>query len=282
MFASRTNWPLERNRFSLALENHRRTGAKLFDLTASNPTTCGFAYPEQEILAALADPRALTYRPESKGLREAREAVANYYRGRAGFTSPESQRVDASPVRGGRGEDASPVRAESAHANAHAASMAENVVRTASGNTNFVPGTTEDAGVVQPVSADVNPGRAETGNASSAHAAGGAANPVRTAGAGCESSPSGKRGVLNNAQAASVHVNPVHAASVAVKTIDPVNIVLTSGTSEGYSYIFRLLCEPGDEILVPAPSYPLFEFVAALGGRAPGSLPPALRSRLAN
>ena len=81
---------------SFGAQNHRRTGAKLCDLTASNPTTCGFACPEQEILAALADPRVLTYRPESKGLREGREAVANYYRGRAGFTSPESQRVDAS------------------------------------------------------------------------------------------------------------------------------------------------------------------------------------------
>lgn len=46
--------------------------------------------------------------------------------------------------------------------------------------------------------------------------------------------------------------------------IDPNNIVLTSGTSEGYAHLFRLLCDSGDEILVPAPSYPLFEFLADL------------------
>ena len=40
------------------------------------------------------------------------------------------------------------------------------------------------------------------------------------------------------------------------------NILLTTGTSEGYSFIFRILCDPGDEILVPAPSYPLFDFLA--------------------
>jgi alanine-synthesizing transaminase len=42
------------------------------------------------------------------------------------------------------------------------------------------------------------------------------------------------------------------------------SLVLTTSTSEGYSYIFRLLCNPGDEILVPKPSYPLFEFLADL------------------
>jgi alanine-synthesizing transaminase len=140
MFSSRTNWPLEPNRFARALDNHRRSGKQLLDLTASNPTDCGFAYPEQEILAALADPRALTYRPESKGLREAREAVADYYRGRAGLGE-----VDSSS-----------------------------------------------------------------------------------------------------------------------REIDAGNIVLTSGTSEGYSHVFRLLCEPGDEVLVPVPGYPLFEFLADL------------------
>jgi len=137
MFASRTNWRLETNRLTRALEEHRRSGKELFDLTASNPTTCGLAYPEREILAALADSRGLVYRPDSKGLREARDAVAEYYAGRAGFSG--------SPAR-----------------------------------------------------------------------------------------------------------------------VDPDHILLASGTSEAYSHIFRLLCEAGDEILVPAPSYPLFEFLADL------------------
>jgi alanine-synthesizing transaminase len=141
MFASRTNWRLEPNRFTRALEEHRRTGKELLDLTASNPTACGLAYPEQLIVAALADRRALEYRPESKGLHEAREAVAGYYIGRRGFAGP---------------------------------------------------GAREAA------------------------------------------------------------------------EVDPERILLTSGTSEAYSHIFRLLCEAGDEILVPAPSYPLFEFLADL------------------
>ncbi|MGA9967682.1 MAG: pyridoxal phosphate-dependent aminotransferase [Terriglobales bacterium] len=46
--------------------------------------------------------------------------------------------------------------------------------------------------------------------------------------------------------------------------IDPESIVLTTSTSEGYSYVFRLLCNVQDEILVPKPSYPLFEFLADL------------------
>jgi alanine-synthesizing transaminase len=137
MFASRTNWRLETNRLTQALEEHRRSGKELFDLTASNPTTCGFDYPERGILAALADPRGLVYRPESKGLREAREAVDEYYAGREGFSGSSAR-------------------------------------------------------------------------------------------------------------------------------IDPERILLASGTSEAYTHIFRLLCEAGDEILVPAPSYPLLEFLADL------------------
>jgi len=41
-------------------------------------------------------------------------------------------------------------------------------------------------------------------------------------------------------------------------------IVLTTSTSEAYSFAFRLLCNPGDEVLVPAPSYPLFDFLASI------------------
>jgi alanine-synthesizing transaminase len=47
-------------------------------------------------------------------------------------------------------------------------------------------------------------------------------------------------------------------------SFDPESLVLTTSTSEGYSYVFRLLCNPGDEIIVPKPSYPLFEFLADL------------------
>jgi len=46
--------------------------------------------------------------------------------------------------------------------------------------------------------------------------------------------------------------------------VDPERIVLTTSTSEGYSFVFRLLCNAGDELLVPKPSYPLFEFLADL------------------
>jgi aspartate/methionine/tyrosine aminotransferase len=48
------------------------------------------------------------------------------------------------------------------------------------------------------------------------------------------------------------------------ESADPARILLTASTSEGYAYLFKLLANPGDEVLVPRPSYPLFEYLAAL------------------
>jgi alanine-synthesizing transaminase len=128
MFANRTNWNLTENRLSKTLAEHRKLAKPLFDLTASNPTECGFKHDGQAILRALSNPNALFYHPEPKGLVSSRRAIADYY------------------------------------------------------NT--------------------------------------------------------------------------HHARVRID-----DMVLTTSTSEAYSFVFRTLCDPHDEILAPAPSYPLFDFL---------------------
>lgn len=47
-------------------------------------------------------------------------------------------------------------------------------------------------------------------------------------------------------------------------TIGPQRLLVTASTSEAYGLLFKLLCDPGDEVLAPVPSYPLFEYLAAL------------------
>ena len=49
-------------------------------------------------------------------------------------------------------------------------------------------------------------------------------------------------------------------------TVDPAHVVLTASTSEAYSWLFKLLCNHGDGVLVPRPSYPLFDHLTALEG----------------
>ena len=66
------------------------------------------------------------------------------------------------------------------------------------------------------------------------------------------------KGLLSAREAVAAYYRKQH------DKVDPESIVLTTSTSEGYSYLFRLLCNVEDEILVPKPSYPLFEFLADL------------------
>ncbi|MGO8759755.1 MAG: pyridoxal phosphate-dependent aminotransferase [Terracidiphilus sp.] len=129
-FSQRTEWNTEESELARAHRLRQEAGLPIADLTAANPTRCGFAYPAS-LLDALADPRALDYDPQPKGLKAAREAVCEYYAGHG------------------------------------------------------------------------------------------------------------------------------------VK-LDPGQIVLTTSTSEAYSFLFRLLCDPGSEILTLQPGYPLFDFLADL------------------
>jgi len=133
MFSERTSWKLTRNRLTEVLEAVRSGGARVLDLTLSNPTRAGLQYDQPRILQALTSPQAMDYDPQPKGLAGARAAVAAYYQ--------------------------------------------------------TLPG---------------------------------------------------------------------------MQHFDPERLILTTSTSEGYSFVFRLLCNPGDELLVPKPSYPLFEFLADL------------------
>ncbi len=135
MFSARFKWDLTTNQLAQLIEEKRRAGAKLLDLTEANPTRAGFVYPKAPILNALAQESALLYEPTPRGLLKAREAVAGYY-------------------------------------------------------------TTRNL------------------------------------------------------------------------RIEPEHIFLTASTSEAYAYLFKLLCDHGDEVLVPHPSYPLFDFLATLEGVA--------------
>jgi alanine-synthesizing transaminase len=54
--------------------------------------------------------------------------------------------------------------------------------------------------------------------------------------------------------------------SVRGAVVDPSRVVLTASTSEAYSFLFKVLCDAGDDVLVPQPSYPLFDHLAAFEG----------------
>ncbi|MBZ5725859.1 MAG: pyridoxal phosphate-dependent aminotransferase [Acidobacteriia bacterium] len=139
MFSARFHWDFRPNRITQALAEKRRAGARILDLTESNPTRASLTYPP-EILRAFDDRRLLAYDPVPAGAAEAREAVARYYAARG-------------------------------------------------------------------------------------------------------------------------------------RTVGTASILLTAGTSEAYAWLFKLLADAGDHVLVPRPSYPLFEFLANMESIAVRSYP---------
>src|SRR5689334_8171542 len=76
MFSNRVPADLRPNRLSETLAQFKAENRAFIDLTASNPTRAGFAYPN-DLLASLADPRGLIYAPEPLGTHAARSAVAD-------------------------------------------------------------------------------------------------------------------------------------------------------------------------------------------------------------
>ena len=77
------------------------------------------------------------------------------------------------------------------------------------------------------------------------------------------------RGLLNARHAVCHYYREAHE----IFDLDPERIFLTTSTSEAYTYVFRLMCNAGDEILIPKPSYPLFEFLADLADVKPVAYP---------
>ena len=92
MFSRRLAWPPRENRLAVLLRAKRSSGARLLDLTESNPTRVGLPYPGEAIAAALADPGAAVYEPDPRGHRRAREAVAAWC-GRRGLAVPPDRMI---------------------------------------------------------------------------------------------------------------------------------------------------------------------------------------------
>ena len=70
-FSRRTNWNTEESELARAHRLRTQAGLPIADLTASNPTRCGFAYAP-ELLQALSRPQALDYDPQPRGILRAR------------------------------------------------------------------------------------------------------------------------------------------------------------------------------------------------------------------
>ncbi len=87
-FAARTEWSEEETAWSRALAGRRKRNLPLWDLTAANPTQCAFEY-SADLLTPLAQPEALRYEPDPRGMLHARAAVCGYYADHGALITPE-------------------------------------------------------------------------------------------------------------------------------------------------------------------------------------------------
>jgi len=78
IFSRRTDWELSLNELVASCQQLKENNVPVLDLTASNPTACGFSYPPQ-ILKGLSTKENLNYDPAPRGLLRARKAVVQYY-----------------------------------------------------------------------------------------------------------------------------------------------------------------------------------------------------------
>ena len=90
-FSRRTNWNTEESDLARAHRLRAAAGEPIADLTASNPTRCGFDYPA-DLLHALTDPAAFDYDPDPKGSLRARQAVCRYYRDHGAAVDPADRK----------------------------------------------------------------------------------------------------------------------------------------------------------------------------------------------
>ena len=78
-FSDRTDWEATLNRVTAVLNDLKKSGEQIYDLTVSNPTRCGFHFFNKTFLNALLDERGLMYDPDPYGMSNARQAVVQYY-----------------------------------------------------------------------------------------------------------------------------------------------------------------------------------------------------------
>ncbi|MDL2330337.1 pyridoxal phosphate-dependent aminotransferase [Desulfosarcina sp. OttesenSCG-928-A07] len=87
--STRFDWNAAPHPLALSALSQAAAGKPVIDLLCTNPTRCGFHYPENTLCTALSDPAALLYRPDPRGLLTARKAVSAYYRDFKQQVSPE-------------------------------------------------------------------------------------------------------------------------------------------------------------------------------------------------